>query len=240
MMVFDKFFIRSDYIANKKSLSNDIKSGGSYWTTERKDAAGIYQFPAYRYAAKIIRAKGLSSVTDIGCGPAVKLQWIHFQQPNLRITGIDQPEPIEYCRETYNFGAWVEADFDILPVAENTVKSELVICCDVIEHIENPDILLEYLKACVTANGYIVISTPERDRLRGKNCLQSPNRFHMREWNLNEFRTYLENRGFEVMRHFFQLPVKLCWHRIVWQEVLRHFFSGKALKYNQVCLLRVK
>ena len=94
------------------------------------------------------------------------------------------------------------------PGLSKEIKSELVVCCDVIEHLVNPDLLLTYIKDRMDVNGIAVISTPERDRLRGKGSNSSPNKYHIREWNFKEFAQYLENRDFEIINHFVQFPLK--------------------------------
>ena len=45
----------------------------------------------------------------------------------------------------------------------------------------------------------VVLSTPDRDRRRGPDDMGPPGNWsHVREWNVEEFRAYLESRGFRV------------------------------------------
>ncbi|MBM4422652.1 MAG: hypothetical protein FJ030_04575 [Chloroflexi bacterium] len=46
-----------------------------------------------------------------------------------------------------------------------------------------------------------MISTPERDVLRGPDALHCPKAEHVREWNRSEFARYLETRGLEIVEH---------------------------------------
>jgi hypothetical protein len=49
--------------------------------------------------------------------------------------------------------------------------------------------------------GLLLISTPERNALRGRNCLHCPHPMHVREWTLAEFARYLASRGLEIIDH---------------------------------------
>ena len=61
--------------------------------------------------------------------------------------------------------------------------------------------MISYIKKYCHENTYIIITTPERDILRGKNCNRSPKNVHVREWNSFEFNKYLKNQGFKILAH---------------------------------------
>jgi hypothetical protein len=70
------------------------------------------------------------------------------------------------------------------------LKADLVICADVIEHLDNPDDLLDFIDDIDFR--LLIISTPERDGQAGKNDFGPPeNTSHYREWNAVEFKNYL-------------------------------------------------
>lgn len=101
-------------------------------------------------------------------------------------------------RKKYPKHTWVDANKDITDFD----KSKIIICSDVIEHVTDPDQLIEKLKKL--CDGYFVISTPERSLLYGAGSpyhLGPPaNPTHIREWDFNEFRNYL-NRHFTIHQH---------------------------------------
>lgn len=96
----------------------------------------------------------------------------------------------------------------------------------------------------MTNNGYLLISTPERDKLRGEGCNYSPNKHHIREWNKSEFLTYLEQSGLVVISYYLEYPIKIGWNRIFISHFLRWlkngFSKGLAFRSNQVVLLKKK
>jgi SAM-dependent methyltransferase len=235
----DRYFIKKDYKINEINITNDQVSDTNYWNEQRNLAAEVYQFPVYQFLSKYIKENNMERVMDIGCGVGRKLVHINKGDPRLEIIGIDQEDPIEYCKSTYSFGVWYSDDFENSHLSQD-IKSKLIISSDVIEHLKNPNLLLDYIKSKLEGNGIVILSTPERDSLRGVDCNYSPNKHHIREWNYTEFEKYLESQGFEILDHFLQYPIKMKWNRIFFNEIIRRVVMFKPLKYNQVVVARIK
>ncbi|GAJ17799.1 unnamed protein product, partial [marine sediment metagenome] len=67
----------------------------------------------------------------------------------------------------------------------------------------NPDTLLEYIKLHSHPETNIILSTPERDIIQGKNSFGPPaNKTHVREWNMAEFHKYISKYGFNTLESF--------------------------------------
>ena len=239
-MAAEKYFIKDGYTPNSEAVTRDEVSGTQYWNKTTIHASHYYQFGVYQYAKNLIQKKGIKKVVDVGCGTGAKLAIIHNDLPGVDFRGIDRQGAIDYCKKNYSFGNWCIDDIEKPDDSLGDIKAKLVICSDVIEHLLNPNVLLSYLKNKVDADGYILLSTPERDVLRGKDCTISPNKFHIREWNYRELEDYLSHSGFSIIEHFLQYPTRPGFNRIFLNVVIKRLFSGKGLKYNQVCLLQVK
>ena len=187
----DTYFIKDGYRLNLTPIS--------YLPTEEN--AEIYQYDVYLSAKQIIERFHLSSVLDIGCGYGTKLVTV-IHPICGDITGIDVEVAIKVCTNKYGFGNWYVDNIENPKLGLNK-KFDLIIAADVIEHLVNPDALIEYIKRFLHDETFIIISTPERDLVRGKGDLGAPqNPAHVREWNRYEFRKYLEFRGFSVISHF--------------------------------------
>jgi SAM-dependent methyltransferase len=237
----DSYFIKEGYIPNELNLTMDSVSGEHYYQPASIELTQNYmhQFYVYRYACDYAEKQHLNTLLDIGCGLGRKLSYIHNRLPELRITGIDQEYPVRFCRETYNFGEWFVDDIE-KPTLQPKNKTDLIICSDVIEHLLEPDKLLDYIRRFADKETIIVISTPERDKVRGTKCNYSPNKHHIREWNFSELESYLAYQGFQFLDHFIQLPAKLKWDKLVIREILIRTLRFQALRYNQVCVLKIK
>jgi 2-polyprenyl-3-methyl-5-hydroxy-6-metoxy-1,4-benzoquinol methylase len=123
------------------------------------------------------------------------------------VVGIDQPSAIDVCKKRYGNGEFFADNFET-PVLKLDKKFDLIICCDVIEHLMDPDILLNYIKRFSHNDSLIVFSTPERDLLRGPDCMVSEKPEHVREWNHKEFLKYLKSRGFVIEEALFVPTMK--------------------------------
>lgn len=128
-----------------------------------------YQSEVYKLARKLIKENKINSVLDIGCGYGEKLK--KFIYPICsEITGIDSEHGVSYCKEKHNFGKWYVDNLDN-PRLNLFEKFDLVISADVIEHLENPDILIDQIKKYSKKNSLILLSTIERNSLCGKSIL---------------------------------------------------------------------
>lgn len=233
----ETYGIRPDYVPNPLLKMEDV-CGVEYWDVRRIAAARYYQFSVYRRAAALLRRERIGTLVDVGCGVAMKLEWIHRKLPNVRIVGIDHPKAVEFCRVRHPFGEWIADNIENPGDSARHICGPLVVCSDVIEHVLDPDRLLEYLRDRLAPGGWILLSTPERDLARGHDCLRSPNPAHVREWNRAELASYLASRGFKVLEHHLDYPVRMGLHRFALQEIWAALRSGRSLRYNQVYLLR--
>ncbi len=200
---------RSDAV--RASVEVDDAGNDAYWTPERIANSAIYQHHVYAWAAHLLRssrrrpgaerdalATAARRVLDVGCGPGVKLQRL-IQPLAEDICGVDQPSAVTIARRTAPGLRFEPVDLDD-PDAKPPGVFDIIICADVIEHLADPRPLLGYLRRACHERSFIVLSTPDRDRLRGRGCLASPMVEHVREWNAPEFRGFLADQGFDVLR----------------------------------------
>ena len=110
-----------------------------------------WQLEVYLHAWGLMRKHDLRSVIDIGCGSAYKLITYLGDYETM---GMELSPTYEWLRETYPDRTWLESDFTI----GKTLAADLVICADVIEHIIDPDTLVDFIRDISCQ--YVVISTP--------------------------------------------------------------------------------
>ena len=160
------------------------------------------QLEVYLYALGLMKKHGLRSVADVGCGSAYKLITYLGEYDTL---GLEVAANIPALRSRYPDRQFAESDFQ-----GNPPTADVVICSDVIEHLTDPDALLDFLRR--TTCRFLIISTPARiDKLRF--LWQKPRRFmmpgnphHVREWTKKEFARYLSAAGFRDFRHVWNMP----------------------------------
>lgn len=164
-----------------------------YFRDEGMEA--VWQPDVYPEAAALGRILGAKTIVDLGCGDGSKLAQLH---PEFEIVGIDYGPNIEACRERYDIGAWIEFDLDSdEPFPLKAVDGAVIVCADVIEHLIRPERMLRHVRSALDSGGdAFVLSTPERDLAEGPGHLGPPrNPAHVREWNTEELRRFLESVG---------------------------------------------
>lgn len=187
----DDYFLKPGYISRSKP---------EYFVDNTSEHEGlIWQPEAYLLAAHLARTYGCDTVLDLGCGRGLKLAGLH---PEFQLKGVDYGANLAHCAETYPFGTWLEADFEhdvTLPLAPEALAHTVIVCADVIEHLIDPQPLLRLLARLLEHAPAAVLTTPERDRVRGETHMGPPdNPHHVREWNGLELGNLLEAHGLKV------------------------------------------
>jgi SAM-dependent methyltransferase len=236
----ERYFLPEGYRTNPVATTRDSEREDVYWNPNRWRNALYYQYPVYKYCANLIKKTGANRIVDVGCCCVVrKLEMLHRRFRQLEIVGIDQEEPIQTCRRNYSFGRWIADDLENPGPEVDGLQADLVVCSDVIEHVLDPDVLLEYLRARCRAGGRIVISTPDRERLYGLGKLAAGQRDHVREWSGVEFSSYLAARGMDIEERKTVSPGKMGLNSVFFREALKQLRPGRQYRYNQICTVRV-
>lgn len=186
------FCIKAGYVPRPCAQTIEA-SPGEYWTPTRIKTASYYQWDVYRLAGKIIKQHGLKTVLDVGAGYPAKLPLLGDVK---EITLVDQSTLAPLVARDIPHVAFVPDDLEN-PTKLRERKFDLVICADVLEHLMDPDPCLQFIKNSTAR--FAVLSTPERDVVRGVDCMTSPKAEHVREWNADESRRYVESSGFDVI-----------------------------------------
>ena len=229
----DKYCIKDGYVSQKHAVTLSKKDTDLYWTDQRILTGHYFLYSVYKFAREIAKKHGARNAIDLGCGIAFKLMELIY--PVCRgVTGVDQKEAIDYCRKTYQAGNFIVDNLDN-PSAKPGIF-DLVICCDAIEHLLDPDRLVEYIREISHNNSFIVLSTPERDIVRGKDCMGSPKPEHVREWNREEFAAYLQSRGLKILEHKLCASTRFSFNRIIINTIISTIRRSGTLKINQLVL----
>jgi 2-polyprenyl-3-methyl-5-hydroxy-6-metoxy-1,4-benzoquinol methylase len=154
--------------------------------TENTDG---WQKEVYEFAKKIAEESNFTKILDIGTGSGYKLI---NNFPDKDTLGIDVPKTVEWLKKQYPNKKW-SSDFS--PI----LGYELIIAADVVEHIPEPDSLLDLIENCKPK--LVVLSTPDRDLLKSGHGGPPKNKAHVREWTMPEFKNYIGSR-FEVLEHY--------------------------------------
>lgn len=194
----DSYFIKPGYKPNLVQATLDQNANVEYWNDERLASSRSFQHDVYRMAVAQASETANAKVLDVGSGPPVKLSSM-LTGTSASVHLVDQKNTYSIAKKLMPQAKFTPANLELIDI-ELGLQFDVVICADVIEHVINPDPCLNFIKRHMSASGLLYISTPDRDLLRGPQCMDSPHPMHVREWNQPEFRLFLESRGLEVVQ----------------------------------------
>ena len=168
-----------------------------------------FQDEVYAKARQICNQNNFKKIVDVGCGSAYKLVK-YFRDKNF--VGLELEPNLSYIKKKYPIFRFDLSDFDNPP----TEEFDILICSDVIEHVLDPDQIIEFIKKINWK--YLVLSTPDREIIQN---LQKGfgweveedgpphNVHHIREWTSREFNSYV-SQHFDIVEHFCAPIQKEC------------------------------
>ena len=157
------------------------------------------------------RAHG-RKVVDLACGEGYGSSVL--ARTAQSVTGVDaNPEAFEHARAKYT-----EVTFERNMIELWQGDVDCVVFLQTIEHIQDPDGMLEHIKALIAPGGVAYVSTPNVLTLAPKGQTRSGNPWHVREYQPGEYRALCE-------RHFANVD-------------LLGLFHARKLRAHQVAIER--
>lgn len=101
------------------------------------------------------------SVLDVGCGGGILCE--AMSKRGAQVTGIDaEPEAIRIAKQHASEHQQV-IDYFCTPVEDFDTKSfDVVTCMEMLEHVQNPELVLEHCKRLLKPGGLLFLSTINR------------------------------------------------------------------------------
>lgn len=231
----DFLFLPWRYEENPPGSTDTAES--VYWPGDSGSSDARLQDPVYRWAGRLVR-KRRARVLDVGCGTGEKLVR-HVAAHADSWWGVDQRSAMELAARHSPAGNWMTGDLAGGEIWEQlgSLAADLVLCIDVIEHVEDPVTLLENLAQVCTPGGRVLLSTPDRSRLEAHEPLGPPgNPRHVREWTEDEMRLLVEAAGFEVKRLRHLLPRSYSLTYLEAKRVAHRLINRRALPDRRSCM----
>jgi SAM-dependent methyltransferase len=153
---------------------------------------------------ELVERTGAIDAHEVGCGEGELA--IRLARRGIHVRGTDAfPQVLEEARERARI-AGVEIEFEATPAEDlepDRHGAELIVCCEVLEHLEDPERALEVLASL--ARPWLIVSVPREPLFRTLNLARgswvrhlgnTPG--HLNHWSKREFVRFLTRR-FEVV-----------------------------------------
>ena len=158
--------------------------------------------------------KNINTICEVGCGEGELLKILQKKYPSANLFACDiSPGAIEEAKENCK---GIDIKFSIQD-AKNLLKYknaqfDLVICCEVLEHMVNPELGLQELERITSKN--LLISVPNEPIWRILNILRGKylQRFgntpgHLNNWNIISFNKFVfKARKLTIIKNIFPFP----------------------------------
>jgi 2-polyprenyl-3-methyl-5-hydroxy-6-metoxy-1,4-benzoquinol methylase len=143
----------------------------------------------HRYCVALPLAKN-RRVLDIACGEGYGSDLI--AQVAHSVTGVElDVHVIDACTRQYRRDNLTFRQGDIFKTPVEDSSFELVVCFETIEHVSEHAKAIMELKRVMTADGVLLISTPDKTKYRAND---QPNPFHAKELTGDELRQLLTEK----------------------------------------------
>jgi SAM-dependent methyltransferase len=127
-------------------------------------------------------------VVDMACGEGYGSEVL--SRSAASVVGVDaNPEAHEHARLRYVRG---NLRFERDLVETFSEEADAVVFLQTIEHIRNPDEILEHFKSMLAPGGVVYVTTPNLLTLAPEGAEKSDNPWHVKEYRAGEFRALCE------------------------------------------------
>jgi SAM-dependent methyltransferase len=140
---------------------------------------------------------GLAARTllDLGCGTGFNYAYTKHKLGSGQVFGVDiSANAVAYAKSIYSTESFLRGDVCSKDLDCGAEAWDRVICCEVIEHVDNPEALLETIDRHLCPSGVAFISTPNRPVFSCNHEPSPVNHTHLKEYTEGEFRSMLEQR----------------------------------------------
>jgi 2-polyprenyl-3-methyl-5-hydroxy-6-metoxy-1,4-benzoquinol methylase len=235
-MPHEDYCIKQGYRPNLELRHIRTNEAGVFWNASRIRSATRLQYHVYDWARRFFPEKG-GRLMDVGCGPPLKLRRV-LGDDAREVVLVDQPGLANLAGEILPQARFIGADLERIDLGVPGAF-DVILCVDVLEHLVSPERCLEFIRAHLLPSGTALLSTPERDVLRGTDCDRSPKAEHVREWNAREFAAWITKRGFDVVETVLLPQIRLTSGEFLLSRMLSSVVRSRRWSSCQVHACRV-
>lgn len=162
----------------------------------------------------------IGTLLDLGCGTGATSAWVKQQRPDVRTLGVELNGEMAAQARTVMDSVITGSVEPWKPIADQIhAEVDVILCLDVLEHIEDPWGLLTAFHELLSSDGYLVTSIPNVRNLkvlvplifRGRFDYQDAgilDRTHLRFFTRSSMTEMIEGAGYTVEAVYPTGPVR--------------------------------
>ncbi len=208
------------------------QSGSKYQTSKHKISRKAFDYVAKMRAQKFARwIDRHDSILEFGVGNGWNLEHLDCRVKS----GYDVcPKPEKFIPSIHFFNN----------LGQLYEKYDKIICHHVLEHTENPVMMLNDMKNAVKDDGVIILFVPLEEDRRYKKFSASDSDHHLFSWNAQSLGNLLDSQGLTVLEYGFyytgfdrfvaELAIKLKFNFLMYfffLKIIRSLFRKKEIYF---------
>lgn len=191
----------------KKILENGIPAGNWENKYHTKNPVVNYLMDNFKKSIHSLifnKKNEIKSFTECGCGEGEITRFVYEMLDNVDTKAFDfSSEVVEIAKKNNEDTAINFSQKSIYDINDGE-KADLIVCCEVLEHLEYPEIALQKMKELNAK--YYLFSVPNEpiwrvlNFCRGKyisNLGNTPG--HINHWSTSKFQKLIKENGFEII-----------------------------------------
>jgi len=123
----------------------------------------LYRHQIINQVIKTTADSGNKLIVDIGCGTGELISYLAMEFNPQNLLGLDISKVgILKAQENYPNLNFTQIEIDNDGLSNKTIKSgaDIIVCSEVLEHLEEPEEILGFIKTNLTANGVLIVTVP--------------------------------------------------------------------------------
>lgn len=192
-------------------IKNPIKKSTNFEKHTTKNPVGkLFLNNFLNSVVKTIRPLNIDSVLDVGCGEGFTLYRLQKEKIGKSYEGIEYDEgAIELGKKLYPRLTIKQGDIYKLPYKSNSF--DLVVCTEVLEHLEFPK--KAYRELLRVSKKYVLVSVPNEPFFTIQRIARFQNILHLgahpehiQHWTAPAFTKFVHVRGVKLITRKFPIP----------------------------------
>ncbi len=166
---------------------------------------GEYRFPLrlrnYYLNRSLLRSYQPANIWDAGCGDGQSTFSLAKSYPSSEIIGTDiSTNSIDRCKAILKKNPMDNVSFEVCDLIDTNYENyfDLIVCFEVLEHIEDYEVVIQKFSKALNPNGYLIIHTPAEGKFQASE-------FGFRKWAKSSKSPLIKEKGQYHVRSGFRL-----------------------------------